>query len=105
MDTVVLEAAPCSRAWKAPAEIVLGHGRRLSQLKGDGPARIAGGRIQRMRAGVQQDQRVHLEAQRHMVAGGGIGRVKGKAAIGRNRNLAEPVHIGREVAAAYNLLP
>ena len=65
-----------------------------------GFARIARGRAQRVRAGVEEDERVHLEAQLDGRAGLGGARIERHRAVIRHRDLAEPVDVGGKIAPA-----
>jgi hypothetical protein len=51
-----------------------------------------------MRAGVQQHQRVHLEAQAHGSARHRVRRVEGQAAPRTHRHTAEPIDVRRKVS-------
>src|ERR1700693_840404 len=75
------------------AEIVRGDGLRLAEAKLEGLSRILGCRVQRMRAGMQQHQRVHLETQLHDRAGLREASVEDHFAVVRDRDLAEPVDV------------
>ena len=53
---------------------------------------------------MQQHQRLHLEAQIDVRAGARVGRIEDKTAVVAHGELAEPVHVGGEVAAAETVL-
>ncbi len=57
----------------------------------------------RVRAGVQQDQRVHLEAQIDARVRARIGRVELQGAIVAGRDLAEPIDVRDQIAAAQSV--
>ena len=96
----------CSRSRARSPAPTAGWDRRPRQggpskiSKRTGFARIARRRAQRMRAGVEEDERVHLEAQLDGRAGLGGARIERHRAVVGHGDLAEPVDVRGKIAPA-----